>query len=80
MLPEMTDLYTEILDYSKMNFDRQQLIENYAHQVVEEMDLDTLIDFAYSTIVERLETVDDVSLVEEVRHFYPELVEELEPV
>lgn len=76
----MTDLYSEILDYNKMNFDREQLIENYAHQVVEEMDLDTLIEFAYSTIVERLNDVNDISLVEEVRQYYPELVDDLDPV
>ena len=60
---------------TQMTINRQQLIEDYAHTVVADMDLDTLIEFAFDTLVERLEQVSYNKLLEEVEQFYPELLE-----
>ena len=71
----MSDLYTEILENEKMTFDRQEVIENYAHSVVEGMDLDTLVQFAYDVMVEDLEKLDDEELKEEIYTYHPELLD-----
>lgn len=71
----MSDLYTEILENEKMTFDRQEVIENYAHSVVEGMDLDTLIQFAYDVMVEDLEKLNDDELKEEIYTYHPELLD-----
>lgn len=78
MLPEMTALYQEILDYQKMSFNREALVSNYAHTVVEGMDLDSLIEFAYSAMVEDLNKLSDEELLREVDTFNPELLEGVE--
>lgn len=71
----MSNLYTEILENEKMSFNREQVIEDYAHSVVEGMDLDTLVQFAYDVMVEDLETLNDEELKEEIYNYYPELLD-----
>jgi len=78
MLPEMTNLYQEILDYQKMSFNREVLIKNYARTVVEGMNLDVLIEFACDTIVEDLNQLNDEELLREVDAFNPELLADVE--
>jgi hypothetical protein len=75
----MTDLYTEILEFEKMkNIDRDQLVEDYAHLIVEGMDMDTLVSFAYDTMVKNLTDYTDEELLTEVTDYYPELLGESE--
>ena len=78
MLPEMTNLYQEILDYQKMSFNREVLVKNYARTVVEGMNLDVLIEFACDTIVEDLNKLSDEELLREVDAFNPELLADVE--
>ena len=59
-----------------MTFNRAQLIENYATLIVEGMDMDTLVSFAYDTLVGNLESYDDAELIKEVTEYNPELLEE----
>lgn len=75
MQNSMPDLYSEIVEFETMTFNREQLIEDYAHLVVEGMDLDTLIQFAYDTIVDGLEKMTDNELKEDIENYYPELLE-----
>ena len=72
-----TDLYTEIIKHSQMTntFDRDSLIEDYAQLVVDEMDLDTLISFAFDTICERMDEMNDNEVVSEVNEYHGELLE-----
>jgi hypothetical protein len=72
------DLYTEIIKSTQMTntFDRDSLIEEYAQQVVDGMDLDTLISFAFDTICERMDEMNDNEIVNEVNEYYPELLEQ----
>ena len=76
----MTDLYNEILKYNQMTFNRDELIDNYAHTIVEGMDLDTLVQFAYDMLVENLSELTDEKLLEEVSEYNPELLEDVETV
>jgi hypothetical protein len=76
----MTDLYSEILEFDKMNLDIEQLIEDYASDLVEGMDLDTLVQFAYDVIVENLEDMSVNEILEQVEVNAPHLLEELDVV
>jgi hypothetical protein len=76
----MTDLYSEILEFDKMNLNIEQLIEDYASDLVEGMDLDTLVQFAYDVIVENLENMSVNEILEQVEVNAPHLLEELDVV
>jgi hypothetical protein len=60
-----------------MPFNREQLIEDYATLIVEGMDMDTLVSFAYDTLVSNLESYDDAELIKEVTEYNPELLEDV---
>ena len=76
----MTDIYQEILEFDKMNLDVGQLIEDYATDLVEGMDLDTLVQFAYDVLVENLEDMSVNEILEQVQAHAPHLLEELDVV
>ena len=76
----MIDLYQEILEFEKMSFDCNQLIEDYATDLVEGMDLDTLVQFAYDVLVENLEDMSVNEILEQVQAHAPHLLEELDVV
>ena len=72
------DLYTEIIKDEQMTntFDRDSLLQDYAEQIVDTMDMDTLVMFAMDTIMEKMSQFSDNEIVEEVNEYYPELLEE----
>lgn len=70
----MTDLYSEILKYKQMAFNREELIQDYAQQILESMDMKTMETFVYDTLVSNLDDYSDEQLVEEVNEHYPELL------
>lgn len=74
----MVDLYSEILKFEKMSIDRDKITEKYASQVVESMDVDSLVEFAYDTIVENLNDYTIQELIEEVENYDPDLLDEFE--
>ena len=76
----MTDLYQEILEFDKMNLDVEQLIEDYATDLVEGMDVETLVQFAYDVIVENLQDMSVNEILEQVQAHAPHLLEELDVV
>jgi hypothetical protein len=41
------------------------------------MDMDTLVSFAYDTLVSNLESYDDAELIKEVTEYNPELLEDV---
>jgi hypothetical protein len=49
-----------------------QLVGTYADQVVDGMDMKSLVQFAYDTIVENLEDVGDEALLEQLCSYYEE--------
>jgi hypothetical protein len=56
-------------------FDRDSLIDDYASLIVEGMDMDTLVSFAYDTLVSNLMSYSDEELIAEVTEYNPELLE-----
>lgn len=72
------DLYTEITKSPDMKdtFDRDSVLQDYAEQVVDTMDMETLCAFAMDTIMERMSQFSDNEIVEEVNEYYPELLEQ----
>ncbi len=58
-----------------ITINREQLIEDYAQLIVEGMDMDTLVSFAYDTLVGNLEAYSDEELLKEVKKYNPELLE-----
>lgn len=74
----MTDLYTEILSFNEMNFDRVQLIEDYANNMVEGMEIDSLVQFAYDTIVEDMMSLSGNEVLEQIETFCPELLDDVD--
>jgi predicted Zn-dependent protease with MMP-like domain len=62
---------------SKMNdFNRDSLIQDYAQLIVEGMDMDTLVSFAYDTLVSNLIAYTDEELINEVKEYNPELLDD----
>lgn len=76
----MTDLYNEIVEYQKMNFDKDQLIADFAQAILNGMDLKTMECFVYDTLVENLSEYSNETLIEEVRNYNPELLEDAEGI
>ncbi len=55
-----------------------QLIDNYADRIVDEMDLKCLIQFAYDTIVENLQGKSEEEVLTEISYVYDQdVVDEL---
>jgi len=61
---------------SKMSFDRAQLVEDYIQQIIDGMDFKTMECFVYDTLKDNLVPYTDEELIEEVKEYNPELLEE----
>jgi hypothetical protein len=60
-----------------MTINREQLIEDYASLIVDGMDMKTMEQFVYDTLVSNLESYDDAELIKEVTEYNPELLEDV---
>jgi hypothetical protein len=77
----MSDLYSEILEFTKMkNIDREQLIEDYIQQLIEGMDYKTMECLVYDTLKDNLADYTDEQLITEVEEYNPELLEDADTV
>ena len=56
-------------------FNREQLIADYAQQILDGMDMKTMECFVYDNLVENLSGYSDEQLIEEVTEYNPELIE-----
>ena len=54
---------------------KADLIDAYAQQLLDSMDMKTMERFVYDTIVENLTDYTDEELITEVKDYYPELLE-----
>ena len=61
---------------NKMTFNREQLIADYAQQILDGMDMKTMECYVYDTLVSNLESYNDSDLINEVKEYSPELLEE----
>ena len=55
---------------------RDSLIQDYAQQILDGMDMKTMEQFVYDTLVTNLESYTDEDLINEVKEYNPELLEE----
>ena len=54
--------------------DKEELVSDYADRIVSDMDIDTLIRFAYDIIVAEKMEYEDGRLLEEVEEYYPDIL------
>jgi hypothetical protein len=54
---------------------KAELIDAYAQQLLDSMDMKTMERFVYDTLVENLTDYTDEELITEVTDYYPELLE-----
>jgi hypothetical protein len=77
----MSDLYSEILEFTKMkNIDREQLVEDYIQQLIEGMDYKTMECLVYDALKDNLADYTDEQLITEVEEYNPELLEDADTV
>ena len=55
---------------------KEDLIDAYAQQLLDSMDMKTMERFVYDTLVENLTDYTDEELITEVKDYYPELLGE----
>ncbi len=58
-----------------MNINREELISDYAQQILDGMDMKTMECFVYDTLKDNLSSYSDEELIEEVKEYNPELLE-----
>ena len=58
------------------DFDRHQLLADYAEQCVDDMDLQTLTEIVTKQIIKSYDDQTDEELIEAVKKYYPELLNE----
>lgn len=56
--------------------DRSELIQKYAFQIMDSMDMKTMECFVMDTLVDNLNSYSDEELNTEIEEYYPELLEE----
>ncbi|MFZ9069467.1 MAG: DUF7326 family protein [bacterium] len=54
---------------------KEDLIDAYAQQLLDSMDMKTMEIFVYDTLVENLTNYTEEELITEVTDYYPELLE-----
>jgi hypothetical protein len=59
----------------QMTFDRDSLIDSYAQQILDSMDMKTMECFVYDTLKDNLSSYSDQELIDEVTDYNPELLE-----
>lgn len=57
-------------------FNREALISDYVDVIVDGMDTKTLMQFVTETLEQNMETYTDEQLINEVREYYPHLLDE----
>jgi len=57
-------------------FNREELIQSYAFQIMDSMDMKTMEHFVMDTLTDNLNSYSDEELIEEIKEYNPELIEE----
>jgi hypothetical protein len=55
---------------------REDIIQVYASTLLDSMDFNTLYSFAYEQLVESKDLMDNEPLENEIKEFYPEILED----
>jgi hypothetical protein len=56
--------------------DRSTLVERYAEQIMDGMDMKTMECFVFDTLVENLNKYSESELIAEIREYNPDLLED----
>ena len=67
-------LYAPHPDIKKMN--RQELMETYIEEIIDGMDHKSMYQYVYDNLYDHLNKYDEEELIEEVKDYYPHLLEE----
>ena len=68
-------LYAPHPDIKKMN--RQELMETYIEEIIDGMDHKSMYQYVYDNLYDHLNKYDEEELIEEVKDYYPHLLEPL---
>jgi len=71
----MSDLYSEILKSESIPLTESQLVslkENYTHMIIDGMDMDTLVTFAFDSIMQNIEMWSEEEVKDEILDLYDE--------
>ena len=60
-----------------MNMNREQLQDLYIRADIESMDLDDMYTILYDLLEEKISKISDAELLEDVKEYHPDLLEEL---
>ena len=60
-----------------MNMNREQLQDLYIRADIEAMDLDDMYTILYRLLEEKISKISDAELLEDVKEYHPDLLEEL---
>jgi hypothetical protein len=60
-----------------MTINREELIADYAQQILDGMDMKTMECFVYDTLRDNLSSYSDEELIAEVTEYNPELLEDV---
>lgn len=56
---------------------REELIADYAQQILDGMDMKTMECFVYDTLKDNLSSYSDEELIQEIKEYNPELLEDV---
>jgi len=59
-----------------MNMNRQELQDNMIQQILDDMDIKTMVAILYDSMSEDYDKYSDEEIFTEVKEYYPELLEE----
>ena len=62
--------------FPQTNMNREQLQDRYIRADIEAMDLDDMYTILYDLLDDKLSTVSDEELMEDVKEYHPDLLEE----
>ncbi len=68
----MTNAFEQYLDNRPF---RDKLQEEYISRIVDSMDVKDLVQFAFDTLDEQMNEYTDEQLTEQVKEYYPDLLE-----
>jgi uncharacterized UPF0160 family protein len=56
---------------------REEIIQSYVQRLLDDMDFDTIYTFVYETLVDSKDLMDNIALENEIKDYYPELLDEI---
>lgn len=54
---------------------RDEIIHKYCERLLDDMDSETLYQFAYDMLIEKKDLMDNISLENEIVDYYPDMLE-----